>query len=250
MPLEGVPHFDMLHPARRLWRGRAEDSFEEGGCRLSTLERLLFDVVRIGDVSGFEVPGRFFRFLRSGDPRPLEPVLEHNRFDLVSLAAVTARAARLVSGSGDGWRDGAEAIAVGRVLERAGRTERAEACYRWAAESASGEVRAEALYHLGLRCRRDRRFSEAAAAWHLLLESPECRRSVRARDTMVALRRFAAEALAIHHEHRTRDLPGARELAMLALEQSDERRAVDVRRRLARIDRKMQRNADRRALLD
>ncbi len=23
MPLDGVPHFDMLHPARRLWRGRA-----------------------------------------------------------------------------------------------------------------------------------------------------------------------------------------------------------------------------------
>lgn len=250
MPLEGIPHFDMLHPARRLWRGRAEDSFEEGGCRLSTLERLLFDVVRIGDVSGFEVPGRFFRFLRSGDPRLLEPVLEHNRLDLVSLAAVTARAARLVVGGNDGWSDGAEAVAVGRVLERAGQTQRAEACYRWAAECASGEVRAEALYHLGLRCRRDRRFPEAAAAWRLLLEAPEPRRGVRAHDTIVALRRFAAEALAIHHEHRTRDLPGARELATLALEQSDERRAVDVRHRLARIDRKMQREADRRALLD
>src|SRR5687767_3468313 len=36
-PLGGVPHFDMLHPARRLWRGRTSD--DEGSCcRLSTLE--------------------------------------------------------------------------------------------------------------------------------------------------------------------------------------------------------------------
>ena len=86
----------MLHPARRLWKLRPTDaaSGDEGGCRLSTLERALFGFRRVGDVPGGEIPGRFFQFLRSGDPRPLEPVLEHNRLDLVSLAAVTARAIR------------------------------------------------------------------------------------------------------------------------------------------------------------
>ena len=75
------------------------------GCRLGTLERVLFDVTRVGDVPGFEIPARYFRFLRSGDPRPLEPVLEHNRLDLVSLAAVTAHAVRLVDDGPDGCRD-------------------------------------------------------------------------------------------------------------------------------------------------
>ena len=73
MPLDGVPHFDALHTARRLWKSRTDDP-AEGGCRLSTLERLLFDVRRVGDVGGFEIPSRFFQFMRSGDPRPLEPV--------------------------------------------------------------------------------------------------------------------------------------------------------------------------------
>ena len=43
MPLDSVRHFDMLHPARRLWRARpgARDMDGEGGCRLTTLERVL-----------------------------------------------------------------------------------------------------------------------------------------------------------------------------------------------------------------
>ncbi len=124
MPLEGVPHFDMLHPARRLWK------HDENGCRLSTLERTLFDVVRVGDVPGMDIPARFFGFVRSGDPRPLEPVLEHNRIDLVSLAAVTARGMRMARDGHDGCRDCAEALALGKILERAGHVSRAEACYR------------------------------------------------------------------------------------------------------------------------
>ena len=240
LPLDGVPHFDMLHPARRLWRTRTESGVDEGGCRLATLERLLFDVVRVGDVPSFEIPGRFFRFLRSGDPRPLEPVLEHNRFDLVSLAAVTARAVRLVADGEQACRDAAEAVALGKVLERAGETVRSEACYRKAAESPCAGVRAEALYRLGLRCRRDRRFAEASALWREILAIPEPRRGARDRDAIAGLRRSAAEALAVHHEHRARDLESARGMALLALERSDARRAADIRYRLARLDRKLQ----------
>src|SRR5262245_21373169 len=129
--LDEVPHFDMLHPARRLWRSRSTlaglppeggshpseigvasgfrrkgagggrlppegaSRDDAGGCRLTTRERVLLNLRRVGDVDGFEIPGRFFQFLRTGDARPLEPVLEHNRLDLVSLAAVTSRALRL-----------------------------------------------------------------------------------------------------------------------------------------------------------
>lgn len=254
-PLDGVPHFDMLHPARRLWRSRGRggtkvppygcsslasagdvDTEDPACCRLSTLERILFGVQRVGDVPGLEIPGRFFTYVRTGDPRPLEPVLEHNRLDLVSLAAVTARAARLAQHGHDECRDGAEALALGRVYERAGCPDRAEACYRHAASSESADVRAEAMYRLGVRYRRDRRFEEAADVWREVLAWTE---GPRGRRHLVALRRFAAEALAIHLEHRRRDLESAREHALFALEESDARKAEGVRHRLARIDRKM-----------
>ena len=242
MPLDGVPHFDMLHPARRLWSSRTVPGADEGSCRLSTLERVLFDVSRVGDVPGCEIPSRFFRFLRTGDPRPLEPVLEHNRLDLVSLAAVTARAVRLTRDGADACRDVREALALGRVYERCGLMARAAVCYRRASCADLVEVRSEALYRLGLGFRRARRYGEAADCWRALLTATEPARVCR-HPTMRALRKFATEALAIHHEHRDRDLPAARELALFALEAAEESgsRSDGIRHRLARLERKIAR---------
>lgn len=246
MPLDEIPHFDMLHPARRLWKGRAAAAdLDEAGCRLTTLERTLFNVTRVGDVPGFEIPGRFFRFLRSGDPRPLEPVLEHNRLDLVSLAAVMARAVHLARGGHAACRDSAEALALGRVYERADAFARAEACYERATEARSAEVKGEALYRLGIRYRRDRRFEEAAAIWRQVMALTESAAVGRQRS-LAGLRQFAAEALAIHREHRERDLTGARELALFALEEDAAgRRADGMRHRLARLERKITRSSAR-----
>ena len=65
---------------------------------------------------------------------------------------------------------------------------------------------------------------------------------------MTELRRFAAEALAVHHEHRERDLEGARELALLALEEADGAsfhvKAEATRHRLSRLDRKLAQKKD------
>lgn len=239
----GVPHFDMLHPARRLWKKSVEAgilSVENAeGCRLSTLERALFDVRRVGDVPGLEIPGRFFRFVRSGDAAPLEPVLEHNRIDLVSLAAVTARAATLAERGHEACADNAEALALGKVYERANLNGRAEACYRRAATSSNPFTRADALCRLGIRLRRDRRFADAASVWRELIEFTEPR--TMRRGVLGDLRQIAVEAMAIHQEHRAKDLAGARELALSALEECDARAEDSVRHRLARLDRKLSR---------
>ena len=250
MPLEEVRHFDMLHPARRLWRAREggdlleRTSVDDGGCRLSTLERILCGVRRVGDVPGLEIPGRYFQFLRSGDARPLEPVLEHNRLDLISLAAVTAHAVQLVEEGTPRCRDAAETLALGKVYERAGCIDRALAAYRLAADTPSAhvDVVAEAIYRLAVRLRRDRRFADAAACWRRLLDLKQGR--VGRRSALLApLRQVAVEALAIHHEHRERDYAGARELALQLLDDPDvvpaRVKADTTRRRLARLDRKL-----------
>jgi len=251
MPLESVRHFDMLHPARRLWRSRegvddyaARPGGDDGGCRLSTLERVLCGVRRVGDVPGLEIPGRYFQFLRTGDARPLEAVLEHNRLDLISLAAVTAHAVQLVDEGAARCRDAAETLALGKVYERAGCGERAIDAYRRAAASPAApvDVVAEAIYRLAIRLRRDRRFAEAAECWRRLLDLKQGRTGRRS-VLLAPLRQVAAEALAIHHEHRERDYAGARELARQLLDESDGMPARvkpdTTRRRLARLDRKL-----------
>ena len=213
----------------------------DGSCRLTMLERLVCGVRRVGDVPGMEIPARFFRFLRTGDAYPLEAVLEHNRLDLISLAAVTASAVRLVDEGSAGCRDGLEALALGKVYDRAGAYDRAADCYGRAAtdSGAPAEIRAEALYRVAVRLRRERRFDEAAEAWRALLDLPTERRR---NGPLAALRQVAAEALAVHHEHRERDYAGARELALLALAEidaDDERRVDATEHRLARLDRKI-----------
>jgi uncharacterized protein len=255
LPLESVRHFDLLHPARRLWRVRDGAAEGDGCCRLGTLERVLCDVTRVGDVPGLEIPGRYFQFLRTGDARPLEPVLEHNRLDLISLAAVAAHAVELVEQGSARCRDAAEAVSLGKVYERAGCVDRAMESYERAADDASAhiDVVAEALYRMGLRCRRDRRYADAAAIWRRILDLKpgRLRRNsyggqVSQRSTLLGpLRQFAVEALAIHHEHRERDYEGARELTLQLLEEDGPAARTDARRhRLARLERKLARNDD------
>jgi hypothetical protein len=106
-------------------------------------------------------------------------------------------------------------------------------------------VKGEALYRIGLRHRRERRFADAAAIWRSVIELTDPR-GVRRISGLRELRQFAVEALAIHHEHRERDLEGARELALFALEEADGRRADGMRHRIARIDRKMSVKKERR----
>ncbi len=100
-PLDGVPHLDMLHPARRMWRQRplatGTPDPDDSSCSLGVLEKQIAGLHRVGDVPGYEIPSRFFKFVRTGDARPLEAVMEHNRLDLISLAAVLARAIVLIT---------------------------------------------------------------------------------------------------------------------------------------------------------
>ena len=44
---------------------------DSDSCRLTTLERVLFGVRRVGDVPGMDIPSRYFDFMRSGDAPPL-----------------------------------------------------------------------------------------------------------------------------------------------------------------------------------
>ena len=151
-------------PARR----RSSRTVRAAGCRRSSAR--CSTSTRVGDVAGIRDSGRASSsFLRSGDARPLEPVLEHNRLDLVSLAAVMARAVRARARTAmPSCRDGAEALALGRstsgpaTLDRASRRAitRGELDRRLIDRTS----RAEALYRLALRLRRDRRFAEAAAS--------------------------------------------------------------------------------------
>ena len=239
----GMPHVDMLHPARRLWRsagsaestdGAAEPGLRGNGasCTLTTLERTLLGHEREGDVPGFEIPGRYFNFVRTGDARPLADVLEHNRLDILSLALVTARLAHLLTDGAAAVRTGREALGLGRIFDRAGMAEAASPCYDAAVLGGEDVVTVgEALRAIAVALRRARRYEEAASAWRRMLDLHPC---------PPALAREAADALAVHHEHRARELGTARRFALESLSLTTTHSRIEAaRHRLARIDRKL-----------
>jgi len=77
-------HLDLLHHARRAYRGRVPNM------KLTTLEWLICERRRFGDVAGREIPGLFHRFARDGDPTAMAAVLHHNALDLITLAELLA----------------------------------------------------------------------------------------------------------------------------------------------------------------
>ena len=79
------PHLDLLHVARRVHKGE-----EKGGTRLGALERRLFGFVREDDVPSGDVSACYLHFLRTGDTRGLIKVVEHNAWDVSSMASLVA----------------------------------------------------------------------------------------------------------------------------------------------------------------
>jgi len=154
-------------------------------------------------------------------------VFEHNRIDIVSLAALSVAACRWVEeGSAEDPRD---VLSLARVLERARLYERSETQYRRAVASDRGALRVAALLRLASRAKRARDHARAAELWQQAAEGGD----------LLALRE-----LAIHHEHHSRDLVACleaieRALALLAARgDRGGRLGVDFERRRERVARK------------
>ncbi len=76
------PHLDLLHVARRLHKKRIS------ACNLASLESSVLGFVRGPDIEGAEVAARYGHFLRSGDEDSLRAVVDHNEYDVLSMAAL------------------------------------------------------------------------------------------------------------------------------------------------------------------
>lgn len=220
-PLAEALHLDLLPPARRLWKERLES------CRLQSLEAALLGVMRQGDVPGEDIPEIYFDYVRTRDGRALARVLDHNRIDVLSLAALSALACQWVEdGLADDPRD---AYSLARVFERVALHDRSDAQYRRVLASAASPVRNASLLRMAERARRSGELGQAVEWWREAAEHGD----------WLGLRN-----LAIHHEHRSRDLEAALGLVEQALSGGEPRppnwkAAADLRRRRERLKRKL-----------
>ncbi|MES9938968.1 MAG: ribonuclease H-like domain-containing protein [Candidatus Thiodiazotropha sp. 6PLUC1] len=85
-----LPHLDLLHPTRRLFRSSWPD------CRLTSLENRLLGYRRFDDLPGSEAPAAWFDYLQQGRCENLIRVVDHNQSDIVSLVAAHTQLANAI----------------------------------------------------------------------------------------------------------------------------------------------------------
>ena len=185
-------HLDLLHPARRLWRGRF------GSVTLRQIEESILDDGRTDDIPGALIPERYFRYLRERDPHLVEPILRHNSRDVISLVRVADRVATAVIAARAGRAPDhpPAALALARAFERTKELEAAFCCYESAYVEGDLEVRVRAAlpYAKGLERRGDvaRAFALVETLFELGLGTPTWRASAEAR-----LRRLSRRTAAV-----------------------------------------------------
>jgi uncharacterized protein YprB with RNaseH-like and TPR domain len=181
--LSAMPHIDLLHPSRRIFSHRL------GNARLSTIEMHILGVERDGDVPGFEIPERYFNWLRHHDGSLLEDVFKHNKLDIVSMASLLKYLADLVEGSEEINRSHhGDLLKLAGLIHDRGDLEKARRMLEALIMSHHQEVAMNARRSLSLLYKKEHRWDEAVKLWeHLLTSNPY--------DV------FAVEELAKFYEH-------------------------------------------------
>lgn len=154
-----LPHLDLLHMCRRLWKLRL------GRCNLSRLEEVILGTPRTEDLPGSEVPQRYFTYLKTKQMSLLDDVLRHNAQDIASLCVLLNHMADLYLHP-EKIRFSEDVYSMGRALEKVNRTENARRCYRLASRGRMGDAASAALAVSYRRC-GDR--EEAAAVWREMI---------------------------------------------------------------------------------
>ncbi|MGE5484520.1 MAG: ribonuclease H-like domain-containing protein [Ignavibacteriales bacterium] len=234
-PLADPLHVDLLSPSRRIW------SPVLSSCSLASLEEAVLGLRRDGDIPGWLIPSVYAGYLRSGDPGAIDPVMVHNRLDILSLAALLARLAICFEEptGRPARRDGVEALGAALHYESLGLKHEALRLYEESIDSGlPGDLLTRALWG-ALRLSRSER------NWDCCLD--------RARALAASGGDYRAWIeIAKHHEHRSKDYAAALSAAQTALSRlsadrslppSSRSRARDeINHRIRRLERRLGRD--------
>ena len=190
-----APHFDLLHPARRIWRRRLPN------CKLATLEAELLGVERTqADVPGYFIPSLYRKYLVDQDARPMAGIFYHNEVDIVSMAALAPLLIQhftlLDQADPAAHFQPIDMVSVGFWLQDLGQLDTAETILKLAlTQSLPDDLTTQAKTRLAYLLKRQTRYSEAESIWQELVLGP---------NPLPAL-----EALAKYYEWQSKDFDNA-----------------------------------------
>ena len=200
MSLKDPYHFDLLYPARRLWKRRLEN------CSLSTVERDILGVIRDDDVPGHLIPEIYFRYLRTKNARAIKQVFEHNLQDIISLVALVSRMCFLLEDPLNNTEYGMDIFSIGKMFDEEREYEQSTHYYTEALKHNLAEEEAlEILRLTSFAYKRQGKWKEAEKIWKEIIE--------RSREFIY----YPYEELAKYYEHHLKDYQKAETVVKEAL---------------------------------
>ena len=198
-PLNDLPHLDLLHLARKLWRARLASR------RLGDLEEEILGVSRGSEeVPGYLVPQMYLDYLNSGDAEPLKGVFYHNAMDVLTMSALMTHIADLLSDPVHAAAHDLDLLSIGRLHEDLGHMEEAQALYlECLGRPLEQQAWLEAARRLSFVFKRQDNWDGAVNLWKAAAGKGEI---------------YAHEELAKYFEHKTRELKTAHEWTRSALD--------------------------------
>ncbi len=154
MSLTQMPHLDLLHAARRVYKLRLKR------CNLASLEEAVLGQQRDDDLPGAQVPQRYFDYIKTREFALLEDVLRHNLDDVKSLAALTGhlcaifRTPEILSCAED-------IFGVGKTLMRGGHVTKARSCFKVLGRTS---MAAQAQMHLAVSYKKEKEWEQAVSS--------------------------------------------------------------------------------------
>lgn len=228
LPVTQMPHFDLLHAARRVYKLRL------GRCNLASLEEAVLGMHRQDDLPGAQVPQRYFDYVRTKEFALLEDVLRHNFDDVKSLARLTSQLCSAFRNP-ERLAHPEDIFGVGRTLMRGGKTQQARACFKILGRST---LSAQARMHLAASYKKDKEWADAMETCQNMIAQGEG-------GTWPYIE------MAKYYEHIVKDNARALSYATGALRyalntaliwEDDEQQTDQIRRRIDRLRRKQENN--------
>lgn len=221
--LSALPHLDLLHPSRRILGHRLTN------CRLVTLEEQILGVQREGDIPGWEIPQRYFDWLKSRDPGLLVDIFEHNRLDVISMATLAAHLADILTARAlKQYAHPDDYLAAARLLLQKTGPAATQKLLEILEEEFCTDISADSKKKLAFLYKRTGRLDSAVSLWREIIDC-SCG------DYQ------AVSELAKHLEHRAKDYLQAKTLIENTLAQihsfSDDEKA-SLQHRLARLNKR------------
>lgn len=198
-PLNDLVHIDLVHLARRLWRDRLPER------RLGTVETQILGLTREGiDVPGYLVPEIYNEYLHQGRFDRLAGVFYHNKYDVMSLAALMYHMAGMLANPMGAVDHDLDLLAVGKLYEDLGDPVRAREIYtECLGRPLETEAWLEAVKRLSFLFKKEGNDEAAQKLWKIAADKGEV---------------YACVELAKGCEHQDKDYAGALRWTQTALD--------------------------------